>query len=1056
LWKQNSHKAIFVVVQNRVKTKRNLMSTEHLTSHNQITSPDIPASTDTEAGQESCDDVDNVVASAVPPVQPPSIDVAATNTPSSSSAPALDPSDVILTPRQRRALHYLARKRMRHAHITKRKVFADFASTPRTTFTPSPIVSEPEEPTLIPETPTAVPLVPSSPAEEPALIPETPTAVPLPPPQPVDEPPSFLVAPAPHTTIPRPSPAKPKPLPDDISPMPSLAELTIAVPTPSTTVPHPRALQTGSVPVDIPPMPPLPLRRPPMPVSVQKGQFGGVATKQRQYPHTRTLTKRQKLIARFSRKHLRQAHATERRARLRFWTTVWSITVVLMLIFFSLGTFGFVVAYDFLHETQTKYGNQVDTLRSLLPPDNLKVYDSKGILLAQLTDQGMHTTVTFDQIAPSLKNATVATEDKNFWTNSGVDLLRIIRAALDDLQSGHVLEGGSTITQQLIKNLIVGNQTTIARKLQEIVLTPSINSRYSKRDILEMYLNSIYYGHQAYGIDAAATVYFGLQDRPGRPAAMQLDLAQSAMLAGIPSNPYQYDPLLHPDAALNRFVTVLGLMQSQHYITRMQALDALAEAQDPHFFKMRSTLRNRAPHFVDFVLSQLQHMLHLKQRSQLSRSNISVYTTLDIGLQDKIQKIARQHIAELRDAHDLTNAAEVLIDFHTGAIISLLGSIDYNDASIDGQFDVATAYRQPGSSFKPYVYATAFAQGASPAQAIDDQPIAIPIPGSDTFSPHNYDLHYHGHMTLRCALQNSLNIPAVKVLQHVGIDNAMQMARNMGITSYSGFPGYSLVLGGLGVRLLDHTSAMGVFANGGVRVPYYAINKIVSATTGKALFQYHPGSGKRILSPQLAYMMTSVLSDNSARIPEFFDCNVLQLYSNSQQACWNGDRGVVRPAAAKTGTTNDFRDNWTIGYTTDYVMGVWAGNDDNSPMIDVSGVQGAAPIWHDSMVVAEQGHPIRDFPYPDGLVRAAVTYPDGVQTTDWFLPGAVPAFDPPTPTPVPTVVPTSSTMPDATVTPGARPITRPPPPVKPVPYCPGIYDFAFAPPPGNVSSTGWW
>ncbi len=869
-------------------------------------------------------------------------------------------------------------------------------------------------------------------------------------------------------------------LEETLPPMPSLAELTRPI--------APDAIHhapTQNRP--LPPMPPLPMRNvgptinpvtcPPDRVPTTPKAQAVITTRKREYPHYDIITTQQKRLGHHIRKHLHRVRDNQRRARLHFWATIWSITTALLLIFLSLGTIASITAYDFVQHTQDSYAHQVDILRSLLPLDNLKIYDSKGVLLAQLTDQGLHTTVKFDQIAPPLREATVATEDKTFWTNQGVDLLRILRAALDDLQSGRVVEGGSTITQQLIKNLLVGDQATLTRKLKELVLTPLINNRYSKRDILEMYLNTIYYGHQAYGIDAAATVYYGLQDRPGQPAAMQLDLAQSAMLAALPSNPTLYDPgtgvINHvPTALLNRFSYVLGQMVLQKYITRLQAFDAIAEAQNPHFFKISIAQPNRAPHFVEFVLTQLRQMLHLSPTinrgatDPLSRSDMVVYTTLDINLQDNIQRIAQQHIAELRAAHNLTNASEVLIDFHTGAIISLLGSIDYNDASIDGQFDVATAYRQPGSSFKPYVYVTAFSQGISPAQAIDDQPISIPVPGAEppVFSPHNYDQRYHGHMTLRCALQNSLNVPAVKVLEHVGIANAMQMAYNMGITSYIGTPGYSLVLGGLGIRLLDHTSAIGVFANGGVRQPYYAINKIVSASTGKVSFIHQFSPGKRVISPQLAYMMTSVLSDNASRIPEFLDCNVLQLYANSQQACWNGNRGVVRPAAAKTGTTNDFRDNWTIGYTTDYVMGVWAGNDDNSPMIDVTGVQGAAPIWHDSMLLAEQGRPIRNFTYPGGLVHASVTYPDGVQTTDWFLPGEVPSFVLPTPTPVhtpiPTVIPVPGTTPAPTINQGATtPISTPTPrpaslPV-PHPYCPGNYTFAFAPPSG-ISSGGWW
>ena len=759
-------------------------------------------------------------------------------------------------------------------------------------------------------------------------------------------------------------------------------------------------------------------------------------------------------LRRYSRNRLRAARTRERRANRRLWISIACTSLALLVVFLSVGSTAGYVGYHFVHTTQITFQHRVVTLPDLLPLDNLKMYDSKGVLIDQLSDNGIHTSVTFEQVAPIMVNATVATEDRNFWSNRGIDVVGIIRALLANLQSGRVVEGGSTITQQLIKNLIVGDQPTVVRKLEEIVLAPQVNNDYTKENILTMYLNSIYYGNQAYGIDAAASVYFGLQDKPGHSAAAQLDLAQSAMLAGLPSNPTFFDPLAHPQAALKRFVTILDLMVAQRYISTADKYDAIQEEQGKNFFKPAATLQNRAPHFANFVLAQLQKMFHIKNPGDLSRSGMVVYTTLDISLQNKIQKIMQQHIAELRDVHHLTNAAEVMIDFHTGAITSMLGSIDYNNASIDGQFDVTQAYRQPGSSFKPYVYVTAFQQGASPAQAIDDQPITIQVPDSNpsTFTPTNYDLKFHGHMTLRCALQNSLNVPGVKVLQHVGINQAMQTAYNMGITSYQGTPGYSLVLGGLGIRLIDHTSAMGVFANGGVRVPYFAINKVVSGSTGTVLYQHQLHTGTQVISPQLAYMMTNVLSDNTDRIPEFYDCNVLQLYANSQQDCWNGNRGVVRPAAAKTGTTNDFRDNWTVGYTTDFVMGVWAGNDDNSPMIDVSGISGAAPIWHDSMLVAEQGHPIHDFVNSGGLERATVTYPDGVQTTDLFLQGTVPTSVE-TPTPAPTSDNADTPTPTPTPGPGGNPS-------QPLPkaYCPASYSFVFAPPPDNgvVVDTGWW
>lgn len=695
-----------------------------------------------------------------------------------------------------------------------------------------------------------------------------------------------------------------------------------------------------------------------------------------------------------TRKHLRQERRSKSHVTRRFWLIAVSTLASLLVVFFAITGAATYASYRFYTDTRSQFLPKIATLRDLLPRDNLKIYDSQGTPIAQLTDQGIHTYVPLKNISQDLINATVATEDKNFWSNPGVDIQRIIQSAIDDLQHGRVVEGGSTITQQLIKKMVLNNSdVNVLRKLQEVMLTPDLNTYYTKSSIMEMYLNSIYYGEQAYGIDAAANLYFALPDQKNKPASSQLDLAQAAMLAGIPNSPYAFDPLQHPQAAFQRLQVVLNLMTLNSYISKAQAAAALQEAQSPHFFKQPATLVNRAPHFVEFVLGQLEKTFHLT-RAQLSLSDMSVYTTLDITLQDKIQKIAQQHIAELRDTHHLTNAAEVLIDYHTGAIRSLLGSIDYNDKSIDGQFDVATqGYRQPGSSFKPYVYVTAFDQGASPAQAIIDEPITLAVPNSNppTFTPTNYDHLYHGHMTLRCALQNSLNIPAVKVLQHVGINNAMKTAQDMGITSYSGTPGYSLVLGGLGVRLLDHTSAIGTFADNGVHVPYYAIDKVVFARTGQ-VYGHPVTSGKQVISPQLAYMMTSVLSDNASRTPEFFDCNVLQLYANPQQDCWLGNRGTIRPAAAKTGTTNDFRDNWTIGYTTDYVMGVWAGNDDNSAMIDVTGVQGAAPIWHDSMLVAEQNHSIHDFTNPGGLDRATVTYPDGVQSSDWFIPGTVPNF----------------------------------------------------------------
>lgn len=704
-------------------------------------------------------------------------------------------------------------------------------------------------------------------------------------------------------------------------------------------------------------------------------------------------------------------------------------SMLLVLSAIAIGTYSAYSAYNFFTATQHTYATQLVTLRDLLPLDNLKIYDSQGHLIDQLTDQGMHTEVSYDQIAPDLVNATVAIEDKTFWDNDGIDLMGILRSALADLQSGRTVEGGSTITQQLVKQLVVGSAPDITRKLSEIILAPQVTGRYSKQDILEMYLNTIYYGHQAYGIDAAATAYFGLQDLPGQSAASQLDLAQAAMLAGLPRNAALYDPAVNFQRATARFKDVLNALAAQGDISPQQVQDASQEEQGANFFTDAST-QDQAPHFDEFILSQLGQQLHLT-RAQLSRSGLTVTTTLNVALQQQILAVMRQHIAAIRAAHHVTNAAEVLIDFHTGAILSMLGSIDYNDATIDGQFNVALAYRQPGSSFKPYVYATAFAQGASPAQAIDDAPtIFINPDGSPAYIPHNDDARTHGHMTLRCALQNSLNIPAVRVQQQVGINQALATARAMGISSYNGTPGLSMVLGSLGVRLLDQTSAFGVFANDGVRQPAYAISQVVQRASGKVLFQHRANGGTRVLSPQVAYMMTSVLSDNASRTPTFSKCSALQLSTNSRQACLAGNPGTVRPAAAKTGTTQDSRDGWTVGYTTDYVLGVWTGNDDNSPMSHTEAEESAAPIWQGALLQAEQGRPVRAFQNPGGLVLATVTYPDGVTSTDWYLAGHVPASTP---------------------TPAAQSSARP------TPYC-STFSFAFPPPAGDgiPASGAWW
>ncbi|MDQ6661288.1 MAG: transglycosylase domain-containing protein, partial [Chloroflexota bacterium] len=530
-----------------------------------------------------------------------------------------------------------------------------------------------------------------------------------------------------------------------------------------------------------------------------------------------------------------------------------------------------VTATAVVEATQLHYQQQTLTLADVLPQDNLKMYDKHGTLLYQMTDQGLQTTVPLSQISPHLQHAEIAMEDQYFWSNPGYDITGIVRAALDNLTHGHIVSGGSTITQQLIKNAIVGNQDTMIRKLQEIILAPSVSRQYTKQEILSMYLNTIYYGEQAYGAEAAAFTYFGLKDTPTATAASQLDIAQSAMLAGIPSAPVGRDPYLYPHSAFLRVQEVLRQMQAQGYITGVQEQAALVEVRQPHFLHRGKVGTNLAPHFTNYAINELATDLHVKT-PDLSRAGLIVSTTLDLPLQNQILKIAQKHIAEMAKTHHMSNAAAVLIDFHNGDIRTLLGNIDPTNPR-NGSFDVATAgYRQPGSSFKPFIYATAFEQGVSPGMPVYDTPVTVEMCcGLPSYSPQNYDQRFHGLISYRYALQNSFNVPAVKLLMKTGVDEALHTAQTMGIKSYVGTPNYTMVLGTLGVHLLDHTSAYGVFANGGVRVPAHAIATVMDVQ-GRIIYQFE-SPGQRIISKQIAYMMTNVLSDNKSRLFEFYDCN---------------------------------------------------------------------------------------------------------------------------------------------------------------------------------------
>ncbi len=685
--------------------------------------------------------------------------------------------------------------------------------------------------------------------------------------------------------------------------------------------------------------------------------------------HTKRHIKRKNL--RETMLHLTRVERAGTRAMLPMAASIFSVFLLIVILF--------VTVTGFVNATNQKYGSSITTLADILPRDSLKAYDVHNKLIYQMSDQGNQTSVPLGKISPYLAHAEIAIEDQNFYSNSGYDITGIVRAAIDDLTHNRVVSGGSTITQQLIKNTIVGNQTTALRKLQELILAPDVTRHYSKEQILNMYLNTTYYGEQAYGAEAAAFTYFGLQDTPTTTAAAQLDIAQSAMLAGIPSSPIARDPLLHPHAATLRVQEVLQQMYLQGYINAREKSAAFQEAQQPDFFKHGVVNNRQAPHFINYAMKELASELHVKI-GDLSRSGLAISTTLDLDLQNRVLKDAQKHISELAQEHHMSNAAVVVIDYHTGAIRTMLGNIDPNNPQ-NGDFDVASqGFRQPGSSFKPFIYETGFEQGVSPGDTVADQALTVPMCcGLPSYSPHNYDLKYHGDVTYRYALQNSLNIPAVKLLMKTSVDSALKTAQDMGISDYQGVPNYTMVLGSLSVHLIDETTAYGTFANQGVRVQRHAIDTVTDSK--RHVILHITPQGKQVISKQTAFMMTDVLSDNNSRIFEFGKCSALLLYTNTMNQCYGGNPGQVRPSAAKTGTSNDYRDNWTMGYTSDYVVGVWAGNNDNSPMVNITGVDGAAPIWHDTLLMAEEGHPIVNFPSaPAGVIKKSTG-----GAADWHL-----------------------------------------------------------------------
>jgi len=611
-----------------------------------------------------------------------------------------------------------------------------------------------------------------------------------------------------------------------------------------------------------------------------------------------------------------------------------------------------------------------DRLYERTASPSTQIYDRNGRLLYEILDPhgGAHTPVSLADVPEACVQATIATEDASFYTNSGVDLLAIVRALWINLRGGEVLSGGSTITQQLARNLLLlpeeRTEISLERKAREAILAWRLSRRYSKDEILTLYMNESYYGNLAYGIEAASQTYFAKH-------ATELDLAECSLLAGLPQSPVRYNPLENPDAAKGRQQVVLGLMAKHGYISPAEV--DLASREKIGLASVPFPIE--APHFVMYVRGQLEREFGLEA---IYTQGLQVHTTLDLDANQAVERAMHFRLEQLADtrqgqpARNVHNAAVVAMDPANGEVLAMVGSPDYFDPSIDGAVNATMAIRQPGSSIKPITYAAAMDPSRpnplTAASMIVDVRTAFVTKEGNPYVPQNYDYRWHGPVLVRQALASSYNLAAVKVLDYVGIDTMTDLARAMGITTFDDADrfGLALTLGGGEVRLMELTSAYGAFANGGSRVEPVTI-VCVEDSAGRMLKAPRSGLGARVMDERVAYLVTDILSDNAARSSAFGEGSPLHL---------------SMPAAAKTGTTTDWRDNWTVGYTPNLVVGVWAGNADNEPMRHVSGVAGAAPIWHDVMEGLLKGEPEQEFHQPSGLTLVPVCADNGLLVAD--------------------------------------------------------------------------
>ena len=584
--------------------------------------------------------------------------------------------------------------------------------------------------------------------------------------------------------------------------------------------------------------------------------------------------------------------------------------------------------------------------------ESTKIYDKTGeVLLYDIHGEEKRTIIPWDQIPNSVKQATLASEDAEFYNHKGLDISGIIRALLKDIRDLDLSQGGSTITQQLVKKTLLGDEKTITRKLKEALLSIEVEKRFTKDEILWMYLNQIPYGSNAYGIESASKTYFG-------KTALELTANESAILASLIKAPSYYSPYgNHTEDLTARKNALLKRMMALNFITTNEYEEALKEKVE-----FRSNIENiQAPHFVIMVKEYLENKYG---QDAVESGGLKVITTLDADLQIIAEEIVSKYAKINKEKYKASNAALVAIDPKTGAVLSLVGSADYFDIENEGNFNVATAKRQPGSAFKPFAYAVAFQKGYPDFTVLFDtktefNPNCSPSAeqekdkyGLKCYNPRNYDGRFRGPVTMRQGLAQSLNIPSVKTLYLAGVSDTIDLAEKMGITTLqdrSRF-GLSLVLGGAEVKPIDLVSAYGVFANDGVINQWYFVKKVESAN-GTTLEDTSPDP-KRVLESQTARLISDVMSDNTARAPVFG-------YSSSLYF-------PGRSVAAKTGTTQENRDAWVIGYSPTISAGVWVGNNRQESMTqEGAGISAAGPMWHEFMVKSLGKFPKEEFIKPD-------------------------------------------------------------------------------------------